>query len=130
MVIQMPLRIHGVCAELSLDGRLCKYVRIIPLIQHTVQKLHRVIPPVDKLDHKAVFVLIQITGIVVQIKSNPDFHRLFANTGCALEIELGVSFDVINYICLSFVRIHADIYFNYISYFGLLIFCCQNVAIK
>ena len=50
--------------------------------------------------------------------------------GFCLLLELGVSFDVINYICLSFMRIHADIYFNYISYFGLLIFCCQNVAIS
>ena len=48
--------------------------------------------------------------------------------GFCLLLKLGVSFDVINYICLSFIRIHADIYFNYISYFGLLIFCCQNVA--
>ena len=43
-------------------------------------------------------------------------------------LELGVFPDVINYICLGFVWIHADIYFYYISYFGLLIFCCQNVA--
>ena len=42
--------------------------------------------------------------------------------------KLGVFLDIINYICLSFVCIHANIYFNYISYFGLLIFCCQSVA--
>ena len=36
MVIQMSLRFHGVCAELSFDGWLCKYVRIIPFIQHIV----------------------------------------------------------------------------------------------
>ena len=46
----------------------------------------------------------------------------------SLLLELGVFPDVINYICLGFVWIHADIYFYYISYFGLLIFCCQNVA--
>ena len=44
--------------------------------------------------------------------------------------ELGVSFAIINYICLSFMQIHATFYFNYINYSGLLIFCCQNVAAK
>lgn len=43
-------------------------------------------------------------------------------------LELGVSFVVINYICLSFIQIHAAFYFDYINYSGLLIFCCQNVA--
>lgn len=43
---------------------------------------------------------------------------------------LGVSFAIINYICLSFMQIHATFYFNYINYSGLLIFCCQNVAAK
>lgn len=43
-------------------------------------------------------------------------------------LKLGVSFVVINYVCLSFIQIHAVFYFNYIIYSGLLIFCCQNVA--
>ena len=42
--------------------------------------------------------------------------------------ELGVFFVVFNYICLSFMQIHAHFYINYIIYYGLLIFCCQNVA--
>ena len=42
--------------------------------------------------------------------------------------KLGVSFVVLNYICLSFMQIHAAFYFNYINYSGLLIFRCQNVA--
>ncbi len=42
--------------------------------------------------------------------------------------ELGVFFIVLNYICLSFIQIHAHFYINYIIYYGLLIFCCQNVA--
>ena len=42
--------------------------------------------------------------------------------------KLGVFFVVLNYICLSFMQIHACFYFNYIIYYGLLIFCCQNVA--
>ena len=41
---------------------------------------------------------------------------------------LGVFFVVFNYICLSFMQIHAHFYINYIIYYGLLIFCCQNVA--
>jgi len=45
-----------------------------------------------------------------------------------LLFKLGVSFVVLNYICLSFMQIHAAFYFNYINYSGLLIFCCQNVA--
>lgn len=44
--------------------------------------------------------------------------------------ELGVSFAIINYICLSFVQIHTVFYFNYIICYGLLIFCCQYVAIN
>lgn len=43
-------------------------------------------------------------------------------------LELGVSLVVINCICLSFMQIHTDFYFDYIIYSGLLIFCCQNVA--
>ena len=43
-------------------------------------------------------------------------------------LELGVFFVALNCICLSFVQIHALFYFNYIIYYGLLIFCCQNVA--
>ena len=42
--------------------------------------------------------------------------------------ELGVFFVVLNYFCLSFMQIHAYFYINYIIYNGLLIFCCQNVA--
>ena len=42
--------------------------------------------------------------------------------------KLGVFFVVFNYICLSFMQIHAHFYINYIIYYGLLIFCCQNVA--
>ena len=50
--------------------------------------------------------------------------------GFCLLFELGVFFSIINCIYLSFVWVHADIYFNYIRYFGLLIFCCQNVVIS
>ena len=45
-----------------------------------------------------------------------------------LLFELGVFFIVINCICLSFMQIHTDFYSNYIIYFALLIFCCQDVA--
>ncbi len=42
---------------------------------------------------------------------------------------LRVFFVVPNYSCLMFMQIHTRFYFNYIIYYGLLIFCCQNVAI-
>lgn len=67
---------------------------------HPVKKLHGVVPPIDELDHKAVFVLVQIAGVVVQVKANTHFHRLFAYTLCALEIKLqggcGVGFGKID----------------------------------
>ena len=47
-----------------------------------------------------------------------------------LLFKLGVSFVALNCICLDFIQIHAVFYFNYIIYSGLLIFCCQNVAIQ
>ena len=47
---------------------------------------------------------------------------------CHEPLILGVFFVVFNYICLSFMQIHAHFYINYIIYYGLLIFCCQNVA--
>ena len=45
-----------------------------------------------------------------------------------ISLELGVFFVVLNSICLSFMQIHARFYINYIIYYGLLIFCCQNIA--
>ena len=45
-----------------------------------------------------------------------------------LRVSLGLFFVALNYICLSFMQIHAHFYINYIIYYGLLIFCCQNVA--
>ena len=44
-------------------------------------------------------------------------------------LKLGVPLVVINCNYLSFVQIHAHFCINYIIYYGLLIFCCQNVAI-
>lgn len=58
----------------------------------------------------------------------PEMPILSASPASCPLLELGVFFVVINYICLSFMQIHAVIYFNYINYSGLLIFCCQNVA--
>ncbi len=45
-----------------------------------------------------------------------------------MRFVLGVFFVALNCICLSFVQIHALFYFNYIIYYGLLIFCCHFVA--
>ena len=36
-----------------------------------VQELHRVVTAVDKFDNEAVFVLIQIAGIIVKIRCRP-----------------------------------------------------------
>ncbi len=49
--------------------------------------------------------------------------------GFYFSLELGVFLVSLNFICLSFVQIHACFYCNYIIYYGLLIFCCQNVFI-
>ena len=68
-----------------------------------------------------------------------DFNRIHFGVGkvagsifnivsTSRRYELGVSFVVLNYICLVFMQILAAFYFNYIIYSGLLIFCCQNVA--
>ena len=59
---------------------------------------------------------------VLQTRINTGFLKHFKL------FKLGVSFVVLNYICLSFMQIHATFYFNYINYSGLLIFCCQNVV--
>ena len=49
------------------------------------------------------------------------------NLFCPL-FEPGVFFVYFNCICLCFVQIHARFNFNYIIYYYLLIFCCQNAA--
>ncbi len=63
------------------------------------------------------------SGIRLLFKAVPIYSRFFSF------LSLGVFFVVLNYICLSFVQIYAILHFNYIIYSGLLIFCCQNVAI-
>ena len=83
------------------------------------------IPP-ERKQRKKIFFNSICTPL--EHPDSPQSLYLWAFSQFSPLLKLGVSFDVINYICLSFVRIHADIYFNYISYFGLLIFCCQNVA--
>ena len=54
-----------------------------------------------------------------------DFRPLRINMQL---FPLGVFIVALKYICLSFATITPDFYFNYIDYFDLLIFCCQNVA--
>ena len=63
-------------------------------------------------------------------KKSPEKPVYMGFSREAASFKLGVSFAVLNYICLSFMQIHASFYFNYIIYSGLLIFCCQNVATK
>ena len=67
-------------------------------------------------------------GITPHLKSR-KVRCLCGFPAFCLLFELGVSFVILNYICLSFMQIHAYFYINYIIYYGLLIFCCQNVAI-
>lgn len=59
-----------------------------------------------------------------QTRINAGFTKHF----CLL--KLSVFFVILNYIRLNFMQIHTRFYFNYIIYYGLLIFCCQNVAIS
>jgi hypothetical protein len=68
-------------------------------------------------------------GITPHIKSR-EVRCLCGFPAFCLLFELGVFFVVLNCICLSFMRIHVLFYINYIIYYGLLIFCCQNVAIS
>ena len=53
-----------------------------------VQELHRVVASVDRFHHKADFVLVQITGIVVKIITDSDRRCFLANAGRALVIKL------------------------------------------
>lgn len=59
---------------------------------------------------------------------SPQNLYLWAFSQFSPLLKLGVFFVVLNCICLSFMQIHAVLYFNYIIYSGLLIFCCQYVA--
>ncbi len=65
--------------------------------------------------------------ITLHIKSRKVRYLCGFPAFCLL-LELGVFFVAINCICLSFMQIHACFYFNYIIYYDLPIFCCQNVA--
>lgn len=56
--------------------------------------------------------------------------RLSAFPGFYPLLELNVFFVFINCIYLISVQIHALFYFNQTIYSGLLIFCCQNIAIN
>ena len=61
-------------------------------------------------------------------KAIPETPILSVFPGFYPLLELSVSLATLNCFCLSFMQIHASFYFNYIIYYGLLIFCCQNVA--
>ena len=65
-----------------------------------------------------------------QLKKSPQVLIFQDLRGFTLSLELGVFFVAVNYIYLGFIQIHAHFYINYIIYYGLLIFCCQNVAIN
>ena len=84
---------------------------------------------IPKIDSK--FLHIELLSREAWASKDTRFLTLSINTGflrCFVLFELGVSFIYLNCICLSLMQIHAVIYFNYINYSSLLIFCCQNVA--
>ncbi len=59
-------------------------------------------------------------------------QRAYVNTGFwrfNRLLELGKLTRQLNLFCLSFMCVLPLFYFNYTIYFGLLIFCCQSVAI-
>ena len=66
-------------------------------------------------------------GITPYIKSR-KVRCLCGFPAFCLSLELGVSFVILNCIYLSLMQIHTCFYIKYIIYYGLLIFCCQNVA--
>ena len=74
------------------------------------------------------FYKIQI--IIIQIMANNHIDYLpFKRTYLKNQlIELYVFSVAIKYFCLSFPQMHVHFYFNYITYSGLLIFYCQNIA--
>ncbi len=67
-------------------------------------------------------------NIMKKIKILKPLIMLDIRTKCPL-LALGVFIVIDNCIWLSFMQIHAYFYFYYIIYYGLLIFCCQNVAV-
>ena len=79
------------------------------------------LPLLGVVNHKAVVARRTVTLAFQRVVQRPEVFR-------KVQFELGVFFIVINCICLSFMQIHTDFYSNYIIYFALLIFCCQDVA--
>ena len=65
-----------------------------------VQKLNMIVPSVDELHHKAVPVLLQSAGMVIEIVTNPYCSGYLTDTLCALTVKLdgggGISFGKID----------------------------------
>ena len=56
-----------------------------------IQELDVVVPSVDELDHKTVFVFLHAVGIIIEVESNPHRHCLFANARSTLKVKLNGS---------------------------------------
>lgn len=88
----------------------------------------------DTLESDKAEPVIRLSLIAFSVLCFGRLLQHFNNDSCRKfetadeRFKLGVFFVVFNYICLSFMQIHAHFYINYIIYYGLLIFCCQNVA--
>ena len=50
-----------------------------------------VIPSVDELDHKTVFVFLHTVGIIIEVEANPHLHSLFTNASSTLKVKLNGS---------------------------------------
>lgn len=61
---------------------------------------------------------------------SPQSLYLWAFSQFSPLLKLGKFIIILKYFCLSFISFLPIFYLNYIYYFGLLIFCCQIVAIK
>ena len=96
-----------------------------------------ILPHFDRDFNRIHFGVGKVAGSIFSVmlvsqRYKKDWKTLILSgfqSKCPL-FELGVFFAVLNCICLSIMQIHAYFYFNYIIYSGLLIFCCQNVAIS
>ena len=63
-------------------------------------------------------------------KKSPGTPCFRASQDLQLLLKLGKSKDDFKHICLVFICFLPLFYLCYIYYFGLLIFCCQFVAIS
>ena len=92
--------------------------------------------PVDKRDSAVKKTLVGFLKFIMAcyvefFRGTPMMvQAMFIYYGSAYLFKLGKFIIILKYFCLSFISFLPIFYLNYIYYFGLLIFCCQIVAIK